>query len=392
MKKLIYLINILIYRLCCMLPLNENSIVFESEGLNGDNAYSLYLYLKSNNFLDKYKITWLIDESNLLPDIGDSARIKKDIYKFDLRRSFLLATSKYFIYDHFSVFDWKRYKKRKKHKIIFLTHGCGFKAATSSSKCLADEIYVTGKLYSYPVSMWCNCDIKKIIDLGYPRLDCFFQEINTNQRKLMKHLNFDSFKKVFLWMPTFRRSSCKSIDEDYFSSETGLPILYDEESLVTFDDFLKKENALCIFKVHHLQASLNFLKKRYQNIYILKDEDIQKYNVLLYQFVMLTDCLITDYSSISTDYMLLDRPIIYTMDDYEDYRNSRGFSIENPHNYFVGLHAYDEEQLFKCMKECIENIDFYKEERKKTLPLMHTHNDGNSSARILNHLGITLEK
>lgn len=37
------------------------------------------------------------------------------------------------------------------------------------------------------------------------------------------------------------------------------------------------------------------------------------------------DVMISDYSSIVFDYLLLDRPVIYLIPDYEEYRSQRGF-------------------------------------------------------------------
>ncbi len=189
-------------------------------------------------------------------------------------------------------------------------------------------------------------------------------------------------------MPTFRISKNKDLTEEYFVSETGLPILYKETELKDFDEVLKENNSLCIFKVHHLQAKLNVFKMKYSNIIIFNDEIINQLNLQLYEFIKLTTCLITDYSSISTDYMLLNLPIIYTMDDYEEYKNSRGFSIDDPSQFFVGYHIYDKEQLGNAIQEVAEGKDIYRDRRMKLLPILHSHIDGNASVRILNHLGI----
>lgn len=167
-----------------------------------------------------------------------------------------------------------------------------------------------------------------------------------------------------------------------------MPILYKKEELDEFNEILKRFNSLCFFKVHHLQADLDAFKAQFSNIVILTDEDLQRSNLQLYQFICLTSCLITDYSSISTDYMLLDRPIIYTMDDYEEYKNSRGFSVEDPAQYFAGYHVYDKNQLMKAIQEIVDGKDIYKEERKKILLLFHSHIDGNASARIVADLGL----
>ena len=125
---------------------------------------------------------------------------------------------------------------------------------------------------------------------------------------------------------------------------------------------------------------------------IFNDEMIKQFNLQLYEFIKLTTCLITDYSSISTDYMLLNHPIIYTMDDYEEYRHSRGFSIDDPSQYFVGYQVYDKKQLSEAIQEITNGKDIYQDARMKLLPVLHSHIDGNASARILEHLGIRIKE
>jgi len=101
-----------------------------------------------------------------------------------------------------------------------------------------------------------------------------------------------------------------------------------------------------------------------------------------------TDALITDYSSISTDYMLLSRPIIYVLDDYEEYQKARGLSPENALDLLVGYHVMNISDLENAITEVYTGIDKYADARDKLLLLMHTHADGNASKRIIKNLGL----
>ena len=372
------------------LPIDEFSIVIESEGDCSDNAYALFDYMRENGYLGKYRITWLVDYPENFYDDENVKYVYKDIYKrFNAKTIKELSTCHWYIYDHCDIL---MNHKRTGQKIIFLNHGGGFKAPTVTPVSYADETYTPSELFYYPASACWGCPIDKIFDLGFPRLDYFFKENNDNQQALIKELALDKYKAVFLWMPTFRTSKNKDLTEKYFESETGLPILYKNNELDEFNEILKKNNSLCIFKVHHLQAELNVFKRKYSNIIIFNDEMIKQFNLQLYEFIKLTTCLITDYSSISTDYMLLNHPIIYTMDDYEEYRHSRGFSIDDPSQYFVGYQVYDKKQLSEAIQEITNGKDIYQDARMKLLPVLHSHIDGNASARILEHLGIRIKE
>ena len=53
--------NWCIFKWYSRLPIDEYSIVLESEGDCCDNAYALFEYMKSNGYIGKYRITWLVE-------------------------------------------------------------------------------------------------------------------------------------------------------------------------------------------------------------------------------------------------------------------------------------------------------------------------------------------
>ena len=192
-------------------------------------------------------------------------------------------------------------------------------------------------------------------------------------------------------MPTFRKSNNASVSEEYIKNETGLPIFETRQSLQQFSAFLKKNNILLVFKLHHLQAELPVFTELKAPIIVVRDEDLAENGIQLYQFLALADALISDYSSVSIDYLALDRPIVYTLDDYEQYNASRGLFPQDAINYMPGYHVYTEEELEQSIFEICQGIDKYADERKKIQPEYHEFLDGNSSKRILTKLGILLD-
>lgn len=170
-------------------------------------------------------------------------------------------------------------------------------------------------------------------------------------------------------MPTFRESNHKDISEDYIKTETHLPIVYTREQLIHLSQYLVRMQTVLILKIHPLQLDLPVFCENYDNILFLKDEQLHQLNVQLYQFIKLTDALITDYSSISADYMLLDKPMIFTVDDYEEYKKSRGgFIPNNAIDYWAGSHVNSLKEFYDALERIITNFDDYKEERKRLMP------------------------
>ena len=372
--------QILIY-FFSLLPFG-NTILFESEGDFSANTYAFYEYLKKNGYFNtKYRAVWLID--NMSNSRDECICVPKFSRYPNIRRLYYLSTSKVYIFDHRNVL--RDYKTRKGMQIVNLFHGCGFKTTkgfSGESKSPETALIVTGEFWNEIMAGAVQCNPGVVIPLGYPRNDYFF----VNDDNALENWKMDNdllgFKKILLWMPTFRRSDSVALSEEYYKGDTGLPILERVDDLLELNEILKEKESLMILKVHHLQSDYDTFKKKYSNIIIVKDDDIISSNVQLYQIVTFADVLITDYSSISNDYLLLNRPMIFTMDDYEEYKMSRGFSIDDPARYFPGHHVFDKDELFNAINDVLEGEDPYKEDRERIAPLMHKYLDGNSSKRI----------
>ena len=109
----------------------------------------------------------------------------------------------------------------------------------------------------------------------------------------------------------------------------------------------------------------------------------------LYQIVGKTDALLTDYSSICIDYLLLNRPIGFILDDIKEYEKNRGkFLFEDVKRVLAGKHIYNIEHLYSFLKEVSNNIDSTKNLRDGIIDSMITYQDNNSCKRICEFLGI----
>src|SRR5699024_6633597 len=104
----------------------------------------------------------------------------------------------------------------------------------------------------------------------------------------------------------------------------NFPIL-NSKNITMFNEFLIKKNITIVIKVHPHQKNLSLFKKQYSNIKIL-DDSMLDINVDFYNYIPAFDSLITDYSSIIFDYLLLDKPIAFAIEDYDEYLDKRGFT------------------------------------------------------------------
>lgn len=384
-------INNVFYYLARVIPVSDRLIVMESEGDLSDNAYALYDYMLQNGYLEKYRIVWLVDnvkkaKKNSFPNTD---YVKKYPYVVSYKRSRYLATCKWYIYDHCNVLS--KIRKREEQTVVYLSHGWGYKAPKGEEdkvKTHYDYLVATGSLAAEGLSLYWKEPMQKAVITGYPRIDFFFNSDMEKEATIKKRFGLEKYKKIIIWMPTFRKSTSHLLSEDYIDNQTGLPLFYDVNELIVFSDYLKSVDVAVVLKIHHLQANLDVFSNNFDNIVILRDEDINKEKIQLYEFIPIADAMISDYSSVAIDYLALNKPLVYILDDYYDYEKSRGLFPKNAIDYMPGYHVYTIDELKYAIKEICDGQDCFSDERRKLTSQYHSYLDGNSARRLLNFLKI----
>ena len=96
--------------------------------------------------------------------------------------------------------------------------------------------------------------------------------------------------------------------------------------------------------------------------------------------------LITDYSSVYFDYLLLNKPIIFTNRDEEEYIKNRGVILEPLDFWRPGAIVDNMESLRKEIILAISGKDRYKDRRKELMPFVHKFTDGKSTQRLFDFI------
>lgn len=370
-----------------MFPIQSRLIIFSSERDYGDNSWALYQYIHKE--YPNYKFVW----TTLVPKrYNDDNRTEFVFhpYSFTFRSAWYIARAKYIFYTHGLGANLKI---RKEQFVINLWHGIAIKGTKGGvdtsidKKPLFTHLIYLGEMNKKSQASFLKCDEKYLIPLGYPRNDLMLN----NQAKGYENpfVPRDFKGKVVIWMPTFRKSINKTLSEDNCETHTGLPLFNNVNEIKLLNEYLSSKNICIIAKIHHLQAMNQVFTYKFSHIIFITDNDLINKGLQLYQIVGKTDALLTDYSSISIDYMLLDRPIGFILDDIEEYEKNRGaFLFKDVKKIFSGTHIYNMEQLYLFFNEISQNIDSTKSLRNKLLESMITYRDNNSCQRICNFCGI----
>ena len=180
-------------------------------------------------------------------------------------------------------------------------------------------------------------------------------------------------------MPTFRKGYLER--EEGEVSDSIIPVNNFNE--MDFYEFLKANNYLLLLKLHPQEEGLykTRLSKYKDHIYFLNKEKLIKENMDLYEILPHTDMLITDYSSVYFDYLLLNKPIVFINTDLEKYRETRGLLLEPYDQWTPGLKVREFEELIKVIKNSFSEDTFIKQ-RKELIDIFHTYKDGKSTERL----------
>lgn len=86
------------------------------------------------------------------------------------------------------------------------------------------------------------------------------------------------------------------------------------------------------------------------------------------------------------DYLILDKPIGFTIDDLSQYTKNLGFLVENPLDYMPGTKINTLHQMFDFIEEVCTEVDSYRSERDRVCKLFNKYKDNKSSDRVLKFL------
>ena len=392
LRKTKYLLEIVRYTYYYLFyKVDDKTIFFESFG--GASAScshkAIYNYLIENRDYKDYKFIWAFKnpkKDHLIKRNKNLTIVKsksKDYYKY-------LSKSKYWIVN--SLLDLSVIKK-KNQIYVQCWHGTPLKklrcdiTVTGSVLNTKEEVIKRNNLdvakidyfispSKYSTEKFTSAfNLKKlnkeniIIEKGYPRNDKLINYTQNDINDIKEKLNIKTNKKIILYAPTFRDDEHKS----------GLGYTY--KLNIDFDK-LKKElgkDYVILFRAHYFIANSFDFNKYKDFVYNVSDYDD------INDLYIISDLLITDYSSVFFDYAILKRPILFYMYDYKNYKTKlRDFYLDLKE--LPGPIIEKQEDLVKDIKQIDKVFNKYKEYYQTFNKKFNPYEDGKSSIRVVKEI------
>jgi len=353
-------------------PKQSNVIIFGSNQGNFISGSPKYLYEYVKKHHPEYQIHYYLP----LQQKGILKRIS-----YILHFTPVFFRSKFLISSHspydFIPFSWS---KRKIH--INTWHGvplkCMFfcdRGATKSdinevirSNDLTTIFLISSSLEAAFISRCFLIDPRKFAFFGHPRNDMLTSASESHKISVIIP-SLPEYNKLILYCPTYRRN-----EPSHFFP-------FDD---INFNDLHRylEEHKIIIFTRGHVQDVGNHNWIHGSRIIELGQNLVSEVNDILPEI----DILITDYSSIFIDYLLLNRPCIFVPYDRERYEREVGFLIDDYDYWTPGQKVYTYSAFIEALDAAVTGKDSFSRKREEIKNLFHFFQTGSASERLVRYM------
>jgi len=370
---------------------DSNVIVFESfmGRAYSDSQKAIYNEMINDTYFKDFVFVWAFKNPENYQHLanGNTLIIKygsKEFYKYMSKAKYWITNSRL-----------PEYLIKKKEQIyIQCWHGTPLKRLGFDIKVEGGNVMNTmreikekyeqdAKRYDYMLSPSAFCtekfisafNLKKLkkedimIEEGYPRNDKLFNFTQEYVNELKDNLGIPKNKKVILYAPTWRDNQ----------HEAGVGYTYNLN--LDFDKLKERleNDYVIIFRTHYFVSnSFDFEKYKGFIFNMSEHDDVNDCYIL-------SDIIITDYSSVFFDYANLKRPMLFYMYDLDEYQGKlRDFYFDL--SELPGPIVKTQEELEKEILNINDYEEKYKEKYKKFNDTFNYLDDGQVSKRVINKI------
>lgn len=345
---------------------DPNLILFNSFGGKkyNDSPKVIFEQLLNHPKSKKLKLVWALENPDNF-DIPHAIKIEINSFKY-----FIIALkAKYWV----SSVNIERGLKFKKDNTIYLNtwHGAGTKKIGNAVSKRKDYDFSNVNYLLVQSNFEKNIFIndfgaieENFLLSGFPRSDELFKTEKKQIDIYKRKLKIPKDKKIILYAPTWRES--KNNGSSY---DLNIPL-----DIKKWQEKLTDEYVI-LFRTHTFTT--NILNLKFNDL-IIDVSDYPNVNHLL----LISDILITDYSTIVFDYSILEKPFLCFGYDYKEYKNERGLYIDLEKEYPNGVQKTEDEIL-----ELILNMNYEKEcEKTREFKSKYIEAGGNATELAIKSL------
>lgn len=367
---LIMVLPSFIYKIYLKITKKELWLIAETENMARDNGYAFFKYMRENHSDIKcyYAINFNCHDYEKVKSLGNIIKWSSFNHYFYYMSSTRNISSHKEGNPNQTIFTFMHLYLKLYNNRVFLQHGVLYQNYSMFHQCNTKfSIFITGAKPEYDfVKEKYGYNNDEVKYTGLARFD------NLN--------NVEANPKIILYMPTWRR---------WIESENELKVseyYHGIESLINnskLEEILEKNDMYLYFCPHNSM-------QKYKDSFItinnrVKVIDLEKVDIQ--NLLMIGSLLITDFSSIHTDFAYMNKPIIYYQYDTDDFKSKHiGKNADDTYYNFVkdgfGSVVNNENDLIEAINLKIKSK--FKQEKiyNKRVSIFFPLRDNKNSERI----------
>jgi len=355
------------------LGLKEDFVFFESfHGKYNNNPKYLYEKMLEMGLDKKFKFIWAYDGEGKLP--GNPIVVKsnsEDYYKYLSQSKYRVNNTTFPIIDKDNeiiyVQTWHGTPLKRLSRDINVQSGVSWSHFNKEVKTW--NYLVSANEYSSNIFKRAFEYRKEILDVGYPANDIFYMSDDKKQ-EIRSKFDIPLNKKIILYAPTFRDDKKDEDGNRVFDLELDLEKL---RSMLSDEYFV-------IIKTHYVISKKLEISPQLKDFVI----DLSNHDDI-HELFIISDILITDYSSSFFDFAHTKNPILFFMSDLKSYMETRGLYgktlLELPGPILINT-----DEVIDALLNLDKITHDYEEKYDKFYDKYCSIGNGDSSEKIIKHV------
>ena len=285
-----------------------------------------------------------------------------------------------------SLGDFGNFRPSKRKNIIHLWHGQGPKADGYASRKFNKEMLRDSEYWHRYTTAFVTCSRldsymrayahalhpTQILPVGYPRCDYLLDKERWESKIPTIYSDLPDYERVVLYATTWRTDEVVR----YFPFED-----FTQNDL---EKWCKDNKILMLIRSHDADSGKIEESLHVRNLSFAIQPDVA-------EILPEVDLLINDYSSIQSDFMLLDRPMIFVPYDLEKFLSLQDFCYPNYDFWCPGQKVYTFKDFKKAIEEAFRGNDPYTEQRELVNSLINEYQTPGATQRVYEYLLHLLE-
>lgn len=347
-----------------------------------DSARAVFDHILRSGCARKWTIVWHVKDPKAVREeyeANNSGAQRVYFVRKNRFMSFIMFCLSRVIIDTHGLYSMVKLKNRQMS--LYTTHGMpvkkfGFEYDNDIALGVqhADYALATSEFYRGVISRSMNIDEDHVLPGCLPRNDIFFEDDGRSD-EVGRALGSD----FFIYLPTYRVSIDQNRDNGRDLNRDGYIFGGTVEEWGLLNEQLRAHGTRIIIKPHPMEAKRDLTPiQGLSQIAVIDDAWILKHGFSLNLIMKYSKGLITDYSGAFIDYMLTDKPIVFYVPDYTEYKQSRGYVFEDMSGIFPGPRI----DRFLDLPSVLFAEDGYRDKRAEVRKLVNSQTAPTASRKV----------